>query len=510
VSNESDTPLRVGLAAPPFDVPCISATQAIERVRLSEFVGKWLLLLFYPRDFTFVCPTELVAFSARIEAFAERNCELIAISVDTIETHRKWLEQPGETGVGPLRFALASDEDGEMSRRYDVYFDELKVAGRGLFLIDPDGVLQYQLVHNMAVGRNPTEVLRVLDALQAGGLCAASWTRADGTIDPSLNLQDGRVLGHYRIREKLGRGGFADVFHAWDMWLQRDVALKVLKAGQKADLGGTLAEARLAGALSHPNICTIYAVEEADGLPVIAMEYLIGETLDRRMRRQGALPGREVVRVSLQVATAIAAAHEAGIVHGDLKPSNIFLHEPARMAKVLDFGLASRGGLRPVIERLPSVAALDDSEHWSYASVSAGEESADINASSVSEDADQSESDWSSLPSETGSPDPDRKHRLRGTPAFMSPEQARGTDAVAASDVFTLGLVVYQMLTGKRAVRGKRGDPMQAVVELLSTDMTTRAEEVPPPFSGILAAVLAREPDARPPMSAVVNMLRGT
>jgi eukaryotic-like serine/threonine-protein kinase len=160
-------------------------------------------------------------------------------------------------------------------------------------MIDPDGVLQYAVIHNLNVGRNPEEVLRVLDALQTGSLCPASWTSADGTIDPELALQPGRILGHYRIRHRLGVGTFGTVFAAWDLRLERMVALKVLKRKVYESRDAVLAEARAAARVNHPHLCTVYSVEEQDGLPLIVMEYLQGRTLAQVISEVCRAGGRE-------------------------------------------------------------------------------------------------------------------------------------------------------------------------------------------------------------------------
>ena len=222
---------KVGQTAPHFALACADARDEKRGLATSrEYAGRWLILIFYPRDFSFVCPTELTSFSAHGADFRQRNCELLGISVDTLELHREWLRtSPADGGLGALQFPLASDPDGVLARAYGVWVDEKQVSTRGLFMIDPAGILQYAVVHNLNVGRSPIEVLRVLEALQTGGLCPASWTSADGTIDPERALQPGRILGHYRIRKKLGAGTFGTVFAAWDLRLERNVAIKVLK-----------------------------------------------------------------------------------------------------------------------------------------------------------------------------------------------------------------------------------------------------------------------------------------
>ena len=227
----------VGLPAPDFDLEAANVDDGKRgRVRLSDYSGKWLMLLFYPRDFSFVCPTELTTFSAATADFDRRRCHLLAIGVDPVELHEEWISTPeSQGGLGPMQFPMASDPSGAVSRAYGVYVEDLRVAGRGLFIIDPAGVLQYKVIHNLRVGRNTEEALRVLDALRVGGLCPASWTLADGTIDPAFALDPGRVLGHYRIKRKLGEGGFGQVYEAWDLWLQRTLAIKVLRPGRKVD-----------------------------------------------------------------------------------------------------------------------------------------------------------------------------------------------------------------------------------------------------------------------------------
>ena len=274
---------RVGEAAPEFALTCVSATDRDSRfVRLSDYSGHWLMLIFYPRDFTFVCPTELTAFSARHADFGERDCRLLGISADSIELHREWLTTPPEDGgLGPIQFPLVSDPAGTAARAYGIWVNEKEVSTRGLFIIDPAGILQYAVVHNLNVGRNPDEVLRVLNALQTGKLCPASWTSADGTIDPERALQQGTILGHYRIRAKLGDGTFGVVFAAWDLRLERMVALKVLKRSIFESREAVLTESRTVAKLNHPHICAVYTVEEEDGLSVIAMEYVDGQPLSQ-------------------------------------------------------------------------------------------------------------------------------------------------------------------------------------------------------------------------------------
>jgi alkyl hydroperoxide reductase subunit AhpC len=330
----------VGRIAPDFTMPAVAGEEQPHSVRRDDYRGKWLILVFYPRDFSFVCPTELTAFSGRLADFRHRNCELLGVSVDSIELHQEWLQTPADAGgLGPLQFPLASDADGDVSRSYRVWVEEKRVSTRGLFVIDPQGILQYAVVHNLSVGRSPEEVLRVLDALRTGGLCPASWTTADGTLDVDNALKPGRILGHYRIRDTLGHGTFGTVFAAWDLHLERMVALKVLGRAGEAAHNVLLTEARAAAGLSHPNICTVYAVEEEDGLPLIAMEHLPGPALPEFIGGKPAIS--EVRRVASQIAAGLAAAHARDVVHGDLKPANIMLADEGA-PKILDFGLARR------------------------------------------------------------------------------------------------------------------------------------------------------------------------
>ena len=258
---------KVGEPAPRFDLMAVKDARSVpERMRLNDYQGRWLTLVFYPRDFSFVCPTELTALSERHGDFQSRQCELLGVSVDSTTFHQEWLAKPiREGGLGPLHFPLASDPKGEAARAYGVWVEEKQVATRGLFIIDPDGVLQYLVVQSLNVGRQPEEVIRVLDALQSGGLCPAAWTTADGTIDLEHALAPGKILGHYRIRQTLGNGAYGTVFSAWDMLLERDVALKILRRDMIDSRDSILTEARAAARLNHPNICAVYAVEEEAG-----------------------------------------------------------------------------------------------------------------------------------------------------------------------------------------------------------------------------------------------------
>jgi eukaryotic-like serine/threonine-protein kinase len=475
------TTARVGVAAPAFELMCVdSSGDSPRQVSLGDYRGRWLGVIFYPRDFSFVCPTELTAFSAQVADFRQRGCDLLGVSVDSIPLHREWLATPpGAGGLGPLQYPLASDPSGDAARAFGVWDAEEKVSLRGLFLIDPDGVLQYAVVHNLSVGRSAVEVLRVLDALQSGGLCPASWTSADGVIDPEAALQPGRVVGHYRIRRQLGSGTFGAVFAAWDMHLERLVALKVLKRNIAESRKALLDEARAAARLNHPHVCTIYAVEEADGLPLIVMEHLEGRALSEMIRQP--LDEPTALRLAGQIAAGLATAHQYQVVHGDFKPANVIVSGEG-IAKILDFGLSrsqrERGGATLAPRRDELHLAAGNLERLG----SGAEATIDLSLGA------------------------DPRNSLRGTPAYMSPEQAAGEPATPASDAFSFGLALFEMLTGQSA----HGElPLvKLIVRLQTADLASElASLVPPRHRELVSALLARAPPHRPTLAAVAQHL---
>ncbi len=476
--------LQVGYAAPHFELECISLDQDHARtMSLDDYHGRWLMLFFYPRDFTFVCPTELTTFSATIDDFQRRDCDILAISVDSIELHREWISTPMvEGGLGRLQFPLGSDSHGAVAKAYGVWVPEKEVSTRGMFLIDPEGILQYSVIHSLSVGRTPEEVLRVLDALRTGGLCPASWTSADGTIDLEGALAPGRILGHYRIRKRLGRGSFGSVYAAWDMRLERMVALKVLRQNLLESREATVAEARTVARLNHPHVCGVYAVEEEDGVPVIVMEYLDGKTLSHRIAER--IPAERAVTLARQIANGLAAAHDQQIIHGDLKPANIMVTHDDR-AKILDFGLARS-------ERAARVASKSARDSES--------ESVQLPTTPVLDTADLAETiDCDVVPAAA-------ETAIRGTPAYMSPEQASGRLSASPSDVFSLGMVLFEMLAGRPALSDKK--PLELLLHLQSKDLASElVPQVEPQYQQILANMLQHDPDARPTANEVSRAL---
>ncbi len=442
----------VGTRAPDFSLP---STSAAGSAALADYLDRWLLLLFYPRDFSLVCPTELTAISQRLAEFQARQCDVLGISTDPLATHARWLAtQPVEGGLAGLSFPLASDEDGAVCRAYGVYVERQHLALRGLFLIDPNGVLQYQVVHNLSVGRSTDEVLRVLDGLQMGGLCPAERQPGQPALDLSRELSPNRVLGPYRIEAALGGGSFGSVFRARDLTLERTVALKILRPGSPVPPEALLAEARAAAALTHPNVCIIHAVDSTLGAPMIVMEYVEGQPLSRLVET-GALPLERVVALGRQIAEAMAAAHAHGVVHGDLKPANVLV-TPASIVKVVDFGLARRS--------LPQISG-DDTDLW--------------------------------LPAPSGG--------ISGTPAYMAPEQARGAAPSPASDVYSFGLILYEMATGRRA---RAGDNLLELLRQIDrADASIYVSEVPEPLAGMVRRSLAMDAGARTSMAELAANL---
>jgi peroxiredoxin 2/4 len=175
---------KVGQPAPDFDMPSTRNIEKLnENVKLSDYQGKWVVLLFYPLDFTFVCPTELTTFSERLDDFEGIGAEVIGVSTDSVHSHRAWLRTPREqNGVEGLRYPLASDITKQVSRDYGVLIEEKGVALRGLFVIDPEGILRYAVIHDLNVGRSAEETIRVIQALQTGGLCQAEWRPGQETL----------------------------------------------------------------------------------------------------------------------------------------------------------------------------------------------------------------------------------------------------------------------------------------------------------------------------------------
>jgi len=168
---------KVGEHAPDFDMPSTKNMETLaENVKLSDYKGKWLILMFYPLDFTFVCPTELTAFSDRIDELNGVGAEVIGVSTDSVHSHRAWIKTPrDQNGVADLQFPLASDVGGKLARKYNILVEDANIALRGLFIIDLEGVLKYAVTHDLNIGRSVDETLRVLQGLQTGGLCAADW-----------------------------------------------------------------------------------------------------------------------------------------------------------------------------------------------------------------------------------------------------------------------------------------------------------------------------------------------
>ena len=224
----------------------------------------------------------------------------------------------------------------------------------------------------------------------------------------------GQTISHYRIVEQLGAGGMGVVYKAYDSRLDRLLALKILTeklAQQPQALERFRREARAASSLNHPGICTIYDVGEEDGRAFIAMEFIDGETLRRHIHGQ-ALPVEEILKLGVQIAEALDAAHAEGIIHRDIKPANIFVTKRGQ-AKVLDFGLA----------KLVPKGIVDSDDEPRDAS-----------------------SDPTSIVG-----------IISGTPSYMSPEQIRGDDLDPRTDIFSLGVLLYEMATGRQAFEGGTG-----------------------------------------------------
>ena len=180
---------RVGLQAPDFTATAV-VDQEFKDISLSQYRGKYVVLFFYPLDFTFVCPTEITAFSDRYDAFKALNTEVLGVSVDSQFSHLAWIQtERKQGGLGDIAYPLVADLKKEIASAYNVLDEAEGVALRGLFIINPEGVVQHATVNNLPVGRNVEETLRVLQAFQhveptPDEVCPANWTPGERTMNP--------------------------------------------------------------------------------------------------------------------------------------------------------------------------------------------------------------------------------------------------------------------------------------------------------------------------------------
>lgn len=174
----------VGRKAPDFKMNSVLGDGSdFKEIKLSDYEGKWLVMFFYPLDFTFVCPTEITGFNKVHNEFKELNAELLAVSTDSVYSHKAWINTAiAEGGLGKLSFPIASDMTHTVSEDYGVLLEDDGIALRGLFIIDPNGDMKYSVVHDLNVGRSTDEVLRVLRGLQSGGLCPVDWSEGDDLL----------------------------------------------------------------------------------------------------------------------------------------------------------------------------------------------------------------------------------------------------------------------------------------------------------------------------------------
>ena len=165
----------IGQAAPQFTAQAVVPGGDFKHISLSDYKGKYVVLFFYPLDFTFVCPTELTQFRDHLKDFKESGAEVIGVSVDSVHSHKRWIQDD----LKELNFPLVGDITKQVSRDYGVLISEEGIATRGTFIVDPEGIVQYISIHNLNVGRDCREILRVLQALKTGELCAAGWRPGD-------------------------------------------------------------------------------------------------------------------------------------------------------------------------------------------------------------------------------------------------------------------------------------------------------------------------------------------
>ncbi|MDQ3011987.1 MAG: serine/threonine protein kinase, partial [Acidobacteriota bacterium] len=268
-----------------------------------------------------------------------------------------------------------------------------------------------------------------------------------------MKLAEGLIVGHYKIVAPLGAGGMGEVWRARDTHLNREVAIKVLPASYANDVDRLRRfekEARATSALNHPNILTVHGIGTHDGAPFIVAELLEGEEL-RAQLKQGAVVPRKAIEYARQITDGLAAAHAKGIVHRDLKPENLFITTDERL-KILDFGLAKL--------RQPAGVPVD-----------------------------------SQAATQKQLTDPGI---VMGTAGYMSPEQVRGQEADTRADIFSFGVILYEMLSGKRTFSGDSAiEVMNAILKEEPPELGETNAKISPQLEKIVRRCLEKKPERR-------------
>ncbi|MBF0492188.1 MAG: peroxiredoxin [Deltaproteobacteria bacterium] len=193
--------IQVGQKAPDFKASAVLANGEFKDISLSDYKGRYVLLFFYPLDFTFVCPTEIIAFSEAVAEFEKRNVQVLGVSIDSKFSHLAWRKTPKkEGGIGEIKYPLIADVTKEISRKFGVLLEDAGIALRGLFLMDKEGVIHHQVVNNLPLGRSVEEAIRMVDALQFfeknGEVCPANWRPGLDTIKPGVEASKSYFSKH--------------------------------------------------------------------------------------------------------------------------------------------------------------------------------------------------------------------------------------------------------------------------------------------------------------------------